>query len=107
MIDHVRTTIIEYLGGRFPVDEFAMRLPDPWELDEAHAGDAASELTMRVVGLLAEMEAGDRSEVELRGALTTLVALPEQSLGAMKGDVDAWADPASQRAGTALQAEYA
>jgi hypothetical protein len=106
MIDHVRTTIIEYLAGRFPADELLTRLPDPWELDEA-ADDVAREMAMCATGYLAEMERGDRSEVELRAALTTLAAEPAPALaGPIKGEIDAWAEP-NQHAGTGLQVVHA
>jgi hypothetical protein len=103
MIDQVRTIIFEYLGGRFPAEELLTRLPDPWELDEA-ADDVARETAMLAVGFLAEMERGDRSEAELRLALTTLVAEPASALtGPSKGEIDAWAEP-NQHAGTGLRA---
>ncbi len=107
MIDHVRSIIIEYLGGRFATDGLRSRLPDPWELDEANADDDLRDLTMRIVGYLAEHEAGDRTEDELRVALNDILAGPPEAVaGAMKVDVEQWAEP-NQRAGTALQAEYA
>jgi hypothetical protein len=73
MIDHVRSIIIEYLGGRFGADELALRLPDALELDEA-GDEGARELTLRAVGYLAELERGDRMESSVRSALIGLVA---------------------------------
>jgi hypothetical protein len=73
MIDQVRSTIIEYLAGRFPANELGLQLPDPWELDEGHADDAARAMAMSAIGYLAETERGDRDEVSLRAALADLV----------------------------------
>jgi hypothetical protein len=76
MLDHVRSTIIEYLAGRFSADDLAARLPDAWELDEADASEDARTLTLKAVGCLAEYQAKDRSEAELRGALSALARKP-------------------------------
>jgi hypothetical protein len=84
MIDHVRSIIIEYLAGRFSADELATRLPDGWELDEA--GDAAArDLTLLVVGYVAELERGDRSESALREVLISLVVAGETSTPTLQG----------------------
>ncbi|HUB74188.1 MAG TPA: hypothetical protein VL979_09150 [Solirubrobacteraceae bacterium] len=107
MIDHVRSTIIEYLAGRFSADGLAERLPDPCELDEAGADEFVRELTLRAVGYLAEFERGDRNEGALREALIPLVVMPEQPtvLGSEKTDTVMFASSgAIQLAGTPHQA---
>ena len=68
MIDHVKSIIIEYLAGRITARDLAVGVPDGWELDES--GDTeARDLTLRVLGLLAEHERGDRDERTLRTVL--------------------------------------
>jgi hypothetical protein len=74
MVDQVQGIIIKYIAGRITARDLAVGLPDGWELDEA-ADAEARDLTLRVVGFLAEHECGDRDEPALRAALVGLLAM--------------------------------
>jgi hypothetical protein len=87
MIDQVRSIIIEYLAGRITARDLAVGLPDGWELDGGDDAEAR-DLTLRVVGHLAEYERGDRDERALRMTLMGLIASsPETSLGGGRTEV--------------------
>lgn len=75
MVDHVKSTIIEYLAGRVSADELATRLPDGWELDEDGSPEAGS-LTLRALACLAEFQRGDRTADSLWHSLSNLVRKP-------------------------------
>lgn len=89
----MRSIIIEYLAGRITTRDLAVGLPDGWELDEGDDAEAR-DLTLRVVGYLAEFESGDRDERALRMVLMGLVAGSlETSLGGGRTEVRALAEP--------------
>jgi hypothetical protein len=93
MIDHVRSIIIEYLAGRISARDLAVGVPDGWELDGCDDVEAR-DLTLRVVGHLAEYERGDLDERALRMVLMGLVAdSPETSLGGGKTEVRELVEP--------------
>jgi hypothetical protein len=93
MIDQVRSIIIEYLAGRITARDLAVGLPDGWELDEGDNAEAR-DLTLRVVGHLAEYERGDRDERDLRMMLMGLIAgSPETSLGGGRTEIRELVEP--------------
>jgi hypothetical protein len=98
MIDHVRSTIIEYLASRYSANDLANRLPDGWELDEGGTPEARL-LTLKAIGYLAEFQRGDRSEAALRDALITLVVGPARAIPGSKR----LAGPAAQPAPVKLE----
>jgi hypothetical protein len=74
----VRNLVALYLAGSIPVERLADDLPDGWDLDEGHDA-AADDLTLRVMGYLAEFQRGDLSEPELRMALDPFAAWKMQT----------------------------
>lgn len=94
----VRDLIALYVGGSVSMDELAAGLPDGWELDEAD-DSALARLVLRVVGMISEVQAGDRPEPLLKSDLE-----PEASWVAMRS-TDTQTAILDRR--TAATAEYA
>ena len=56
-----------YLAGAMDVHDFAVGLPDPWEMQRVDdPDDEGKHLALRLLGFLAEYQRGDRSEHNLR-----------------------------------------
>lgn len=65
----VRDLIARYVASSITAEELSESLPDGWDLDEA-AEPVATDLVLRAIGYLAEYQRSDRSESELKEALT-------------------------------------
>jgi hypothetical protein len=74
----VRNLVALYLAESIPVDRLADDLPDGWELDEEQDA-TTSDLTLRVMGYLAEFQRGDLDESSLRRALMPFAAWTVQT----------------------------
>ena len=81
----VRNLVALYLAGILPREEFASRLPDGWDMDEADdaAGDEAALLVM---GFVAEFERGDLDEASLRRSLAPFAAWTTETTMASSSD---------------------
>lgn len=64
----VRDLIARYVAASISAEDLADGLPDGWNLDEADE-PAVADIVLLTIGYLAEYEAGDRGEDELRAAL--------------------------------------
>lgn len=83
----VRNLVALYLAGSLSVEQLGDDLPDGWDLDEGQDA-AATDLTLRVMGYLAEFQKGDLDEAELRTTLTPYAAwVVERTLGSFSGSV--------------------
>jgi hypothetical protein len=68
----VREALARYVVGASSLAQLELTLPDGWELDERDDPDLR-ELTLRVVGLIGELDRGDITERTLRRRMVPLV----------------------------------
>jgi hypothetical protein len=69
-----RDQVSLFVEGYISADELNDHLPSTWDLDAAGDDDPGFRLVMLTVGFLAEYQAGDRIEDDLRAALQPFVS---------------------------------
>lgn len=72
LAESIRASISRYLDGELSAEDLNDVLPDGWDLDEANDPNA-TDLALAAIGYLAGYQSGDRTEADLRAALSELV----------------------------------